>query len=38
MTFAEWIALVTGLFVSAGLIFLIVYLWKSFNEEPNIKD
>ena len=34
MTFADWIALITGLFVSVVFIFLIIFLWKSFNEEP----
>jgi len=34
MTFADWIALITGLFVIGGFVFLMVFLWKSFNEEP----
>lgn len=34
MTFADWIALITSLFVSGGFILLIIFLWKTFNEEP----
>jgi hypothetical protein len=36
MSFADWIPLITGVIIESGFIFLMVFLWKIFNEEPKM--
>jgi hypothetical protein len=35
MSFADWIAIITGFFVNAGFIFLIFFLWNSFKKDSS---